>query len=240
MELWPYVWLSLCAAGKESTCKVGDLGSSSGLRTSPGEWEGYPLQYSGLENTIDCIVHGVAKSQTWPGDFHLTWPCVLSDPHASSRWSLGTWKNSRISYFVAGLLSLFSVSVQSLSHVWLFVTPLAPEARPPYLLPTTEDHPNPCPLSQWCHPTILSSVIPFSSFPQSFPELGSFQMSQLFTVGGQSIGVSASASVLLMNIQDWLPFRWTGWISLQSKGLSRVFSNTTVQKYQFFCTQPSL
>ena len=88
---------------------------------------------------------------------------------------------------------------------------------------------NSCPLSQWCHPTISSSVVPFSFCPQSFPTSGSFPMSQFFASGVQSIGVSASASVLLMNIWDWSPLGWTGWISLQSKGLSRVFSNTTVQ-----------
>ena len=88
-------------------------------------------------------------------------------------------------------------------------------------------HPNPCPSSQWCHPTISSSVIPFSSCPQSFPASGSFQICQLFTSGGQSIGVSASTLVLPMNTQDWSPLGWTGWISLQSNGLSRVFSNTT-------------
>ena len=96
------------------------------------------------------------------------------------------------------------------------------------------------PLSQWYHPTILSSVVPFSSCHLSFPTSGYFQMSQLFTSGGQSIGISASASVLPMNIQDWFPLGWTGWISLQSKGLSRVFSNTTVQKHQFFGTRLSL
>ena len=99
---------------------------------------------------------------------------------------------------------------------------------------------NPCPLSRWCHPTISSSVVPFSSCPQSFPASGSSQMSQLFTSVGQSIGISASTSVLPMNTQDWYPFEWTSWISLQSKGLSRVFSNTTVQKHQFFSTQLSL
>ena len=93
---------------------------------------------------------------------------------------------------------------------------------------------NSCPLSQWRHPTISSSVIPFSSRLQSFPASGPFQMSQFFTSGGQSIGVLASSSVLPMNIQDWFPLGWTGWISLQSKGLSRVFSSTTVQKHQFF------
>ena len=96
------------------------------------------------------------------------------------------------------------------------------------------------PLSQWCHPTISSFVVPFSSCPQSLPASGSFPMSQLFTWGGQSIRASASTSVLPMNTQDWSPLGWTGWISLQSKGLSRVFSNTTVQKHQLFGTQLSL
>ena len=93
---------------------------------------------------------------------------------------------------------------------------------------------NSCPLSWWCHPTIYSSVVPFSSLLQSFSASGSFPMSQFFASGGQSIGASVSALVLPMNIQDWFPLGWTGWISLQSKGLSRVFSNTTVQKHQFF------
>ena len=113
-------------------------------------------------------------------------------------------------------------------------------ARPSCPSPTPGVHPNSCSLSQWCHPTISSSFVPFSSCPQSFPASGSFQMSQFFASGGQSIGVSASASVLPMNIQDWSPLGWTGWISLQSKGLSRVSSNTTVQKHQFFSPQLSL
>ena len=106
--------------------------------------------------------------------------------------------------------------------------------------PTPRVHSNSSPLSQWCHPTILSSVVPFSSCLQSFPASGSFQMSQLFTSGGQSIGGSASTSVLPMNSQDWFPLGLTDWISLLSKGLSRVFSNTTVQKHQFFGAQLSL
>ena len=113
-------------------------------------------------------------------------------------------------------------------------------ARPPFPSPTPGVYPNPCPSSRWCHPMISSSVISFSSCPQSFPASGSFQMSQLFESGGQSIGVSASTSVLPMNTQDWSPAGWTGWISLQSKGLSRVFSNTTVQKHQFLSSQLSL
>ena len=98
---------------------------------------------------------------------------------------------------------------------------------------------NSCPLSQWCYATISSSFIPFSSHRQSFPATGSFLMGWLFASRGQSIGAAASTSVLPMNIQDWFLLGWTGWISLQSKGLSRVFSNTTVQKHQFFDTQSS-
>ena len=113
-------------------------------------------------------------------------------------------------------------------------------ARPPCPSPTPGAYSNSCPLSLWCHPTISSSVILYSSCLQSFPASGSFPKSQFFTSGGQSIGVSASASVLPMNIQDWFPLGCTGWISLQSKGLSRVFFNTTVQKHQFFGTQLSL
>ena len=112
-------------------------------------------------------------------------------------------------------------------------------ARPPCSSPTPGDHSNSRPLSQRCHPAISSSVVPFSSCPQSLPELESFPMSQLFAWGGQSTGVSVLASFLPKNTQDWSPSEWTGWISLQSKGLSRVFSNTTVQKHQFFSAQLS-
>ena len=112
-------------------------------------------------------------------------------------------------------------------------------ARPPCPSLTPGVYLNWCPSSQWCHPAISSSVVPFSSCPQSLPASGSFPMSQLFAWGGQSTGVSVSASVLPMNTQDWSPLGWTGGISLQSKGLSRVFSNTIVQKHQFFSTQLS-
>jgi len=112
-------------------------------------------------------------------------------------------------------------------------------SRPPCPSPTPRVHSNSCPLSQWCHPTISFSVVPFSSYLQSFSASGSFQMSHFFTSGGQSIGVSASATLLPMNVQDWFPLGCNGWISLQSKGLSRVFSNTTVQKHQFFGPQLS-
>ena len=106
--------------------------------------------------------------------------------------------------------------------------------RLPCPSPTPRAYSNSCPSHQWCHPTISSSVIPFSSCLQSFPASGSFPMSQFSTSGGQSVAVSASASVLPMNTRDWSPLGWTGWISLQSKGLSREFSNITVQKHQFF------
>ena len=131
-------------------------------------------------------------------------------------------------------------SVQFSSVAWSCPTLWTHESqytRPPCPSPTPGVYSNSCPSSWWCHPAISSSVVPFSSCPQSLPGSGSFPMSQLFAWGGQSIGVSASASVLPMNTEDWSPWGWTGWISLQSKGLSRVFSNTTVQKHQFFGTQ---
>ena len=112
--------------------------------------------------------------------------------------------------------------------------------RPPCPSPTPRVYPNLCPLSWWYHPTISSSVIPFSSRLQSFPASGSFPVSQLFTSGGQSIGVSSSTSALPTNTQDWSPLGWTGWITLQFNGLSRVFSNTAVQKHPFFSSQLSL
>ena len=136
---------------------------------------------------------------------------------------------------------VLSVSVQfSCSVVSNCLQPQEPQhARPPCPSPTPGVYPNSYPLSRWCHPTISTSVIPFSSCPQSFPASGSLQMSQLLASGGQSTGVSATTSVLPMSIEDWSPLEWTGWISLQSKGLSRVFSNTTVQNHQFFGTQLS-
>ena len=137
----------------------------------------------------------------------------------------------------------YAVSVGQFSHS-VMSNSLRPHglqhARPPCPSPTPGVYSNSCPLNRWCHPTISYSVVPFSSCLQSFPASGSFQMSQLFASGGQSIGVSASASVLPMNIQDLFPLGWTGWISLQSKGLSRIFSNSTVQKHQFFGAQLSL
>ena len=130
----------------------------------------------------------------------------------------------------------FSHSIMS-NSLW----PNEPQhAQPPCPSPTPGVYPNSCPSSRWCHPAISSSVIPFSSCPQSLSASGSFRISQLFAWDGQNIGASDSASFLPMNIQDWSPLGWTGWISLLSKGLSRVFSNTRIQKHQFFGTQLSL
>ena len=134
--------------------------------------------------------------------------------------------------------SLFSSFQFRCSVVFNYLQPNGLQhARPPCPLPTPRLYSNSCPLSRWWHSAISSSVVPFSSRLQSFPASGSFQMSQFFTSGSPSIGVSASASVLPMNIQDRFPLGWTGWIFLQSKGLSRVFSNTTVQMHQFFSAQ---
>ena len=144
------------------------------------------------------------------------------------RWA----KGKAFCFLFVSLFCLFQFSCSVLSDS---LRPHEPQHdRPSCPSPTPGVHRNPCPLSQWCHPTISSSVIPFSSYLQSFPASGSFPMSQLFASGGQSIGVLASTSVLPVNSQDWSPLGWTGWISLQFKGLSRVFSNTTVQKHQFF------
>ena len=130
-------------------------------------------------------------------------------------------------------------SDQSRSHVQLFATPWIAVCQAPCPSPSPGVHSDSCPSCQWCHPGISSSVILFSSRPQSFPASGSFQMSQFFASGGQSIGVSALTSFVPKKSQGWSPSEWTGWISLQSKGLSRVFSNTTVQKHQSFSAQPS-
>ena len=148
-------------------------------------------------------------------------------------------KFRKIRQFNTHFVIINVVVVQSLRNVTLFVTPWTAAHQASLSITNSWRLLNSCPSSQWCHPTISSSIVPFSSCPQSFPASVSFQMSQFFTSGSQSIGVSASASVLPMNTQDRSPLGWTGWISLQSKGLSRV-CNTTVQKHQFFCTQLSL
>ena len=154
---------------------------------------------------------------------------------------------SRCRIYLDSILTAFWVSSSqwnyqfSRSVVSNSLRPHGPQhARPPCPSPTPRVYSNSYPLSRWCHPTIASSVIPFCSWLQSFPASASFQMSQFFASGGQSTGVSGSASVLPMNIQDWFPLEWTGWITLESKRLSRVIYNTTVQKHQFFSTQLSL
>jgi len=193
------------------------------VRNIPWWREWLPSQVSCLENSMDrgarqATVHRVAKR--WRRWSYWLFTCTLD-----------TIESDPLEFSIQ-----FSRSVVSHS-LW----PHGPQhARPPCPSETPRVYLNSCPLNIWCHPTISSSVVPFSSRLQSFPASGSFQMSQFFASGGQSIEVSASASVLPMNIQDWFPVGWTGWISLQSKGLSRVFSNTTVQKHQFFGAQVSL
>ena len=162
--------------------------------------------------------------------------------HVNVSWSIWWAQKASRAWNVCGRASRYSFASVQFSHS-VVSDSLQPHelqhARPRCPSPTPEVHPNPCPLCRWCHPTTSSSVVPSSSCPQSFPASGSFQISQLFASGGQSIGASASASLLPMNIQDWFPLGWTGWISLQSKRLSRVLSNTTVQKIQFFGAQLS-
>ena len=153
----------------------------------------------------------------------------LSSDHRTrkSQFSFQSWRIQNVHFSLS--VTSDSLLLHGLQH-----------ARPPCPSPTTRVYSSSCPLSWWCHLTISSSVVPFSSCLQSCPASGSFQISQFFASGGQSIGVSASAWVLPMNIQDWFPLGWTGWISLQSKGFSRVLSNTTFQKHQFFGTQVTL
>ena len=184
--------------------------------------------------------------------WHQCWPLGCPVQDACSSVIIHKFSVANCSTLVFWWTSLFQtheVKVITLAGSLLYIQfshsvmsdslrPHEPQhTRSPCPSPTPGGHPNPCPLYWWCHPTISSSVVPFSYCPQSFPTLGSFQMSQLFASGGQNIGVSASGSVLPMNTHDWSPLGWTGCISLQSKGLSRVFSNTTVQKLQFFSTK---
>ena len=157
------------------------------------------------------------------------WDQCLSGP--SWGFNAGIWGTATLPW-----RRCFSVA-KSCPTLWLHGLQ---HARLPHPSPSPRACSNSCPLSQWCHPNISSSVVPFFSCHQSFTALGSFLMNWLYASSGQSIGASDSASVLPMNIQDWFPLGWTGWISLQSQGLSRVFSNTTVRKNQFFSAQPSL
>ena len=215
-----------------STCRCRrrwGLGFVSGLGRSPGVGNGNSFQYSCLENSMGsgglwATVHEIAKNRTQPSDWAHTYTAIKS--RMISEMSPNIWKL---------LLLLFSHSV-----VFDCLWPHGPQhARLPCPSPSPRACSNSRLLSQWCHLTIPSSVVPFSSRLQSFPASGAFLRSQLFMSGGQSIGASASASVLLMNIQDWFPLGWIGLISLQSKRLSRVFS-TPVQKHQFFSIHPSL
>ena len=170
----------------------------------------------------------------------MGWNLWEIDQKQTQNLSLRHFYNSCINpiYFPALFISVqFSSVAQSVVSDSLQPHGLQ-HARLPCPSPTPRVYSNSCPSSRWWHPTILSSVVPFFSCLQSFPASGSFQMSQFFTSGSQSFGDSASASVLPMNIQDWSPLGWTGWISLRSTGLSRVFSNTTVQKHPFFGAQP--
>ena len=198
-----------------------------------GEGNGNPLQCSCLENPRDsgawwAAIYGAAQSQTGLKRFSSSSSSNIHDCLPSFLFS------KIVNQFIS---VQFSCSV--VSHSW---QPHEPQhTRPPCPSSTPRVHPNPCRLSLWCHPTISSSVFPFSSCLQSLPTSGSFQMSQFFTSGGQSIGVSTSTSVLPMNTQDWFPLGWTNWLDLLAvQGLSRVFSNTTVQKHQLFGTQLSL
>ena len=170
------------------------------------------------------------KIQGWfPLDL-LVWSC--SPRHSQESSPTPKFKSINSSVLQFG-------SDQSLNRVQLFATPWIAARQASLSITTSRVHSDSCPSSQWCHPAISSSVVPFSSCPQSLPASKSFPMSQLFAWGGQSTGASALASFPPKNIQDWSPLWWTGWISLQSKGLSRVFSNITVQKHQFFGTQLS-
>ena len=173
---------------------------------------------------VNIDILGISKLK-WTGMAEFN-----SDDHCIYYCGLETLRRSGVAIIVNKRVqnaAQFSHSVVSNS-----LQPLESQhARPPYPSPTPRVYSKPCPSSRWCHPAISPSVVPFSSCPQSLPASASFQMIQLLASGGQSIGASASASVLPMNTQDWFPLGWIGWISLQSKGLSRVFSNTTVQKY---------
>ena len=176
-------------------------------------------------SAFSCLSH---KHSSFPGDLFSLPPAPLICTMAALFSELSvSWVSQSVQFSLSVVSNL--LQPYELQH-----------ARPPCPLPTPRVHTNPCPLSWCCHLTISCSVVPFSSCLQSFPAWGCFQMSQLFASGDQNIGVSASTSVLPMNTQNWFPLGWTGWISLQSKGPSRIFSNTTVQKHQFFCAQLSL
>ena len=210
-----------------------DMSSISGLGRSLGEGNGNPLRYSCLENSMDrgawwATVHGFAELDTTEHARACTHTHTHTHTHIHLR--MDQLLNQTFHNYVQFSHSVMSDSLRphELQH-----------ARPPCPSPTPGVHSNSRPSGRWCHPAISSFVIPFSSCPQSLRASESFPMSQLFAWGGQSAGISALASLLPKNTQDWSPLEWTGWITLQSKGLSRVFSNTTVQKHQFFGAQLS-
>ena len=198
--------------------------------------------------------HKLAATQQSTGNGLKTWTWDLRN-HKTPRG-----KHTRAATFLTSVLVIFfwicSTGKGNESKIkWDSVSPVqfsrsvvsdslrpheSQHARPPCPSPTPRVYSDSCSSSRWCHPAISSSVVPFSSCPQPLPASGSFPMSQLFAWGSQSIGASASTSVLPMNTQDWSPLGWTGWLSLQFKGLSRVFSKTIVQKHQFFSAQLSL
>ena len=194
----------------------------------------------------------VTPARVWTKGIRVSWSRKVPKMFTSMASSLNRANGEELTlilprslisvYFTSLRLSSFTYQFSSVQFSHSVVSnSLRPyetqHARPPCPSPTPRVHSNSYPSSRWYHPTISSSAVPFSSCPQSLPATGSFPMSQLFTRGGQSTGVSALASVLPVNTQDWSPSEWTSWISLQSKGLSRVFSNTTVQKHQFFGAQ---
>ena len=182
---------------------------------------------------LEWVAMPSSRGSSQPGDW--TWIFSTAGKFFTI-WATG----KPMDYILHQYLGENYSSIQSPSHVWLFVTPWTAARQSSLSITNSWVCSNSCPWSRWCNPTISSSVVPFSSCLQSFPASGSFPVSQFFTPGGQSIGVSASTSLLPMNIRDWFPLGWICWISLQSKGLSRVFSNTPVQKHQFFSTQISL